>query len=181
PGLFLRVCRDDDLGRPRLEHLDRIAHGVRGIRVDDETVGGNPGLTELRQRALEPPTRGRAPRVLVDDVTGMRIADRREHGHEIRLPARDGVDQVRPRHGLVRDDQYVPHGDRASSSSCSRAPLNTACRAPGTPYSYGPPTICGISSKLKTGGGEDTCHSSVIACHGFASATGPRIQLTIAL
>ena len=48
-----------------------------------------------------------------------------------------------------------------------------ACRAFGTPYSYGPPTTCGISSKLKIGGGELTCHSSVSACHGFASAAGP--------
>ena len=56
-----------------------------------------------------------------------------------------------------------------------------ACFAPGTPYSYGPPTICGISSKLKTGGGDETCHSSVIARHGLAPAIGPRIQLTIAL
>ena len=45
-----------------------------------------------------------------------------------------------------------------------------ACRAPGTPYSYGPPTTCGISSKLNIGGGDETCHSSVRACHGFASA-----------
>ena len=59
--------------------------------------------------------------------------------------------------------------------------LSTACRAPGTPYSYGPPTTCGISSKLKIGGGEDTCHSSVRACHGFASAIGPRTQLVIML
>ena len=48
--------------------------------------------------------------------------------------------------------------------------LITAWRAPGTPYSYGPPTTCGISSKLKIGGGEVTCHSSVIARHGFPGA-----------
>ena len=53
----------------------------------------------------------------------------------------------------------------------------TAGRAPGTPYSYGPPTTCGISSKLKMGGGEETCHSSVRAPHGFEGAIGPRIQL----
>ena len=60
-------------------------------------------------------------------------------------------------------------------------PARIACRAPGTPYSYGPPTTCGISSKLKTGGGDETCHSSVIARHGFDSAIGPRAQLTITL
>ena len=57
----------------------------------------------------------------------------------------------------------------------------TACRAPGTPYSYGPPTTCGISSKLKIGGGEVTCHSSVSARHGFDSAIGPRVQLVMML
>ena len=47
------------------------------------------------------------------------------------------------------------------------------CWAPGTPYSYGPPTTSGTRSKLNTGGGEDTCHSSVSARHGFAVAGGP--------
>ena len=47
------------------------------------------------------------------------------------------------------------------------------CTAPGTPYSYGPPTTVGTRSKLKIGGGEETCHSSVSARHGFASARAP--------
>ena len=51
--------------------------------------------------------------------------------------------------------------------------LNTPCTAPGTPYSYGPPTTVGTLSKLKIGGGEDTCHSSVSARQGFAAARGP--------
>src|SRR5262249_91459 len=68
-----------------------------------------------------------------------------------------------------------------SSSSTTRSPLKTACFAPGTPYSYGPPTTCGISSKLKTGGGELTCHSSVCARHGFGGAGAPRVHETIML
>ena len=59
------------------------------------------------------------------------------------------------------------------SSSHVRSPLKTAWRAPGTPYSYGLPTTCGISSKLKIGGGDETCHSSVSARHGFAGAAAP--------
>ena len=55
----------------------------------------------------------------------------------------------------------------------SGAFLNTPCTAPGTPYSYGPPTTVGTLSKLNTGGGEDTCHSSVSARQGLASARGP--------
>jgi hypothetical protein len=62
-----------------------------------------------------------------------------------------------------------------------RAGERIACWAPGTPYSYGEPTTCGISSKLKTGGGELTCHSSVIARHGFEGAGGPFRQLVIML
>src|SRR3954447_25792262 len=54
--------------------------------------------------------------------------------------------------------------------------LNTPCTAPGTPYSYGPPTTVGRLSKLKIGGGEDTCHSSVSARHGLAVARGPPRQ-----
>src|SRR3954454_7831960 len=45
--------------------------------------------------------------------------------------------------------------------------------APGTPYSYGPPTTVGTRSKLKIGGGDDTCHSRVRARHGFAVARAP--------
>jgi len=51
------------------------------------------------------------------------------------------------------------------------------CTAPGTPYSYGPPTTVGTASKLKTGGGDDTCHSSVSDRHGLAGARGPPTQL----
>ena len=56
-----------------------------------------------------------------------------------------------------------------------------ACRAPGTPYSYGPPTTLGTSSKLKVGGGEETCHSIVFARQGLDSARGPKRQLTTML
>ena len=48
-----------------------------------------------------------------------------------------------------------------------------AWRAPGTPYSYGPPTTCGTSGKLKIGGGDSICHSRVIARHGLLPASGP--------
>ena len=56
-----------------------------------------------------------------------------------------------------------------------------ACRAPGTPNSYGPPTTRGTSGKLKIGGGELTCHSIVFARHGFPVARGPHRQLTTML
>src|SRR6476661_5585413 len=54
--------------------------------------------------------------------------------------------------------------------------LKTPWTAPGTPYSYGPPTTVGRLSKLKMGGGEDTCHSRVRAFQGFEDARGPPRQ-----
>src|SRR5205814_6193768 len=114
--------------------------------------------------------------VLVDDVAGRRGVDRRQHGDEVDAGgglAADGVEQLVARDRLVGDDEDVAHVVRASSRSATRSPPKTACCAPGTPYSYGPPTTCGISSKLKSGGGEGICHSSVIARHGFGPAAGP--------
>src|SRR3954470_23360848 len=71
----------------------------------------------------------------------------------------------------------VPAGAGATSPGF----LNTPWTAPGTPYSYGPPTTVGTVSKLNTGGGGETCHSSVRARHGLASARGPPRQLAIML
>src|SRR5205085_11857387 len=112
--------------------------------------------------------------VLVDDVPRGGRVDRCDHGDEVAVPERTAqrLEQVAARRGLVGDHERVRHGARAPSRE--RSPLKIACRAPGTPYSYGLPTTCGISSKLKIGGGEETCHSSVSARHGFAAAAGPR-------
>src|SRR5688572_31097756 len=172
---------DDDLGHLRLEHRDRVAHSVRRLCLDDEAVSRHSGFTQSLERPVEPPAGGRAARVVVDNVPLVRMAHRGEDGDQLGRPTLDRLDQARPGDSFVRDHEEMTHGALASSSSRSRAPLNTACRAPGTPYSYGPPTTCGISSKLKIGGGEETCHSRVIARHGFPGARGPRSQLTIML
>ena len=94
-----------------------------------------------------------------------------------------------PGDGLVGDDQDVawllvahsvctgggapPPPAGAGCAGVGAFSLKTACTAPGTPYSYGPPTTVGTSSKLKIGGGEDTCHSIEWARHGLAAAFGP--------
>src|SRR5262249_10253464 len=102
-------------------------------------------------------------------------------------PSSERLAKPLPGHRLVGDDEHVAQPGlahfRASTSSRCRvlAPLNTPCCAPSTPYSYGPPTTCGTSSKLKIGGGDETCHSSAIDRHGLAGALGPRAQLTIML
>src|SRR3712207_1467648 len=71
----------------------------------------------------------------------------------------------------------------AAPAGCSTgAPsLSTPWTAPGSPYSYGPPPTVGTVSKLKIGGGEETCHSSVSARHGLAAARGPPRQLDTTL
>src|SRR5439155_21744431 len=143
--------------------------------------GGDAGLSQRLQRGLQPAARRGTPRVLVDHVALPRLVDRRNHGHAQRpllASPLQRVDQALPGDGFVRDHQHVPLlAHRTGTSSVVRSPSKTACRAPGTPYSYGFPTTCGISSKLKTGGGELTCHSSVSDRHGFAAAAGPKRQL----
>src|SRR5207302_11296258 len=98
--------------------------------------------------------------------------------------AREQVDERRRDGGLVRDEQDVARGlvvHGTGTSSVVRAGARIACCAPTTPYSYGEPTTCGISSKLNVGGGEVTCHSSVIARQGLPGAIGPLRQLVIML
>src|SRR5271157_6301746 len=94
----------------------------------------------------------------------------------------DRIDQRPAAQRFVRHDQDRGHsrrsewlGDKvpAATGLTSAGGLKIPCTAPGTPYSYGPPTTVGTVSKLKIGGGEDTCHSSVSARHGFAGARGP--------
>ena len=60
-----------------------------------------------------------------------------------------------------------------SSPPISSGAKTTAWRAPGTPYWYGPPTTCGVASKLKSDGGDETSHSSVRPRQGFQGALGP--------
>src|SRR5205823_13976059 len=97
------------------------------------------------------------------------------------LSALDRLDEPAPSDGLVGDDEKVHQCLISSVSVAARSPFRTAWRAPGTPYSYGFPTTCGISSKLKIGGGDETCHSSVSARHGFDSAGAPRRMLVTML
>src|SRR6478609_6517980 len=81
----------------------------------------------------------------------------------------------------LRAHGEVPATAGSGSRTSASSPPMIAWRAPGTPNSYGPPTTRGISSKLKIGGGEDTCHSIVFARHGFAAARGPYRQETYML
>src|SRR3954467_12629327 len=124
--------------------------------------------------------------LVVHDVAGLRLVLRAHDGHVERpqLLVRllgvlaNGLDQRTAADGLVRHHQdaerLLAHSRLpAGAGSSAWGVLNTPCTAPGTPYSYGPPTTVGTSSKLKTGGGDETCHSSVSARHGFAGARGP--------
>src|SRR5581483_6125486 len=172
----------------RLELVDAVAEDGDRIGLEGDAVGGNAFAAQLVERLVEAPTRRRASRVVVDDVALPRLCHGSQHRHANRtlLRARlDRLEQGVAARRLVRDHEQVTlvAGFCAHAwTSCSAgapvsAPERIACRAPGTPYSYGPPTTCGISSKLKTGGGDETSHSSVIARHGFPGAISPKRQL----
>ena len=75
---------------------------------------------------------------------------------------------------VIDSFSLVSAGDPAGCFSRATAGgWKMPCTAPGTPYSYGPPTTVGTRSKLKIGGGDETCHSSVRPRHGLAGARGP--------
>ena len=168
----LGVGRDDDL--VRLEDLAGVHRGRVGIRVHHLAGGLDVLVGELGDGELQPVLGRLAHRAVVDHVAVLGLVLGSDHeGLDLALglAALHGVDQRLAADGLVGYDEDLHSA--ATGSRFSAGALNTACCAPGTPYSYGPPTTVGISSKLKIGGGEDTCHSIVWARHGLAGAFGP--------
>ena len=166
----------------RLELRERVAHRIDRVGVDDEAVGRDPRLTQVVERLVEPaPGRG-APRVLVDDVpsrggfTGQTTV------------TWTGPASARRASALVRPRPRPSRSRRRGRGHVSVRPSRARGLDAGRPVEHRvprardavlvrAPTTCGSSSKLKYGGGEETCHSSVSERHGFASAFGPRTQL----
>src|SRR5919201_4416157 len=171
---------------------DPVHRGLIGIRIHHLAGRVDALLAQLGQRDGEPVLGRCAHELVVDHVAVPRLVLRADHDHvhgTLLGGLLHGLDQSAPADGLVCDDEDCLHavvvhsvftGGGAPPPAAVVAgtrSLKTPCTAPGTPYSYGPPTTVGTSSKLKTGGGEDTCHSSVCARHGLATATGPCRQL----
>src|SRR3954449_4305983 len=167
--------------------IDHQAPVGRVLGADDRHSDGSPSSTPL-DRLHEAPARDR----LVGDHQHVRRPARRAVGgsrlHHSRLGSPDSSPGSCPLEcplasplPLASPPPVVATSEAAGTVTFARSPLRTACTAPGTPYSYGPPTTCGISSKLKIGGGDKPCHSSVCARHGFAPASGPRAHETIML
>src|SRR5207248_2798601 len=138
--LLARMRRDDDLVRPLLELDERVPDSRDRIGLDDEARGGDALRAQRLERPLQPaPGRGAAG-VLVDDVALAGLVDRaddRDPERPLRAAALERPDQALAGDGLVGDHEHVLHRTGASSSSTTRSPLKTACRAPATPYSYG--------------------------------------------
>src|SRR5262249_28985089 len=161
--LLLGMRRDDDL--VRLELVDRVSQRGDRVALDDDSGRMHALAVEQVERLVEAAPGGRAAGVVVDNVTLPRAGYPRDRRHLAVAPRRIGGDEVcqRLRRGrLVRGPSDRLHAG-AWAVSCVRAGARIACCALGTPYSYGDPTTCGIWVKLKVGGGELTCHSSVSA------------------
>src|SRR5439155_25570276 len=157
----LRVGRDDDDVGPVM--VEGVHRGVERIGVHDLPVRLDADLAQLRERGRETVLRGVADRLVVHDVAGLRLVLRAHHRHVegagllVRLLGvlAHRVDQRPAPDGLVGDHQDAQRLlGHSLVPACSAAPagvLNTPCTAPGIPYSYGPPTTVGTSSKLNTG------------------------------
>src|SRR5919106_1817432 len=178
----LGVGRDDDLV------VVLLSQGVHdrgvGVGVHHLAVRLDARLVQQRQRHPEPVLGRLVHHRVVDHVAVLGLVLGADHVHVDLVPARagaHGVDQGLPRHRLVRDYEDALHSvgggapppPAGAGTPAGAFSLNTACTAPGTPYSYGPPTTVGTSSKLKTGGGDETCHSIEWARQGFPTASGP--------
>ena len=141
---------------------------------------GMPASRSARERlSSRRPGRGTA-RVLVDDVSlagSVTGAITRTSASPSRRPACAPSSSSSPSASRSRRRGSCAARSAWTTSSsfrrCARRRSAPRACAPGTPYSYGLPTTCGISSKLKIGGGELTCHSSVSARHGFAGGDRP--------
>ncbi len=143
-GAGLRVRGDDDLV------VVLVAERVhdRGVRVwvHHLAVGLDAGLAEQRDRHLHAVLGGVAHHRVVDHVAVLRLVLGADDVH-VRLAALgsalDRVDQRLPGHGLVGHDEDALHSlgggappPPAGAGTCAGAfSLNTACTAPGVPYS----------------------------------------------
>ena len=83
------------------------------------------------------------------------------------------VPQNKPRAGLVVYNESVFDAAQVRLDLALEVIRDMGIRAIGEVGDQDPFT----ASKLNTGGGEETCHSSVSARHGFAGARGPPRQL----
>src|SRR4051794_22292820 len=176
---------------------ERVHDGRVRVGVHHLAVRLDAGLAQERQRQFQAVLGGVAHVLVVDHVAVLRLVLRADHvGVDLLAlrPLPDGVDQRLTGDRLVGDDEGALHRSStgggappppagvATAPSCARSlSLKPACTTFGMPYSYGPATTVGISSKLNTGGGEDTCHSIELARHGLPTAAGPCRQEAIML
>ena len=120
--LLLRMGRDDDLGRLRVEHGDRVPDRIRGVGFDDETVRGDACLTQSRKRPVESAAGGGSSSVLVDDVALVGVADGSENGDQVGPalgPALERLDQARAGNRLVGYNKNVAQPTTPCSSGGS--------------------------------------------------------------
>src|SRR5262249_1842801 len=112
--------------------------GIERAAAVDASVGRDAGLAERSKRPVEPPAGRRAPRVLVDDVPGSRIAhrcDRDDPDRSSRGTALDGFDQLAAPHPLTA----APPPSARALPRARGGPTRGGARAAGPPTPHAPP------------------------------------------
>jgi hypothetical protein len=148
----LRMGGDDDLVVVAV--AERVHDGRVGIGVHQLARGLDAGLLELREGQLEAVERRVGDRLVVDHVAVLRHVLGADHVHRDRAllgVLLHGLDQRAPRDRFVGDHQELawlvvhsapdgggappPPAGAGAPTGAGSFSLNTACTAPGTPYS----------------------------------------------
>ena len=186
--------RDDDL----VDAVRRAIASMRGVeRVGVADLAGALDALVAHEREREVDAHLRASRARPrrrSRCRGAGASAGRRRGSARRPRAcalADRVEQLRAADRLVGEDEdrsaiVMPPSGSVSPAAATGVrlvapprPRAGRCRGPrrGRRTRTGRRRRSGTRSKLKIGGGEETCHSSVSARHGLASARGPPRQL----
>ena len=180
---------DDDLVDPAVAR-SRPSTALNGSWSPTSPVPSMPSSLHERQRQVDAHLRGVAHRLVVDHVAVARAGAAARRRGSARRPcaARSRIvsSSCAPPIVSLARTRYVRHdyalrlslgsaaGHRRGWSRLLGPRLEDAvhrARARRTRRGRRPPSA--RASKLKIGGGEETCHSSVSARHGLAAARGP--------
>ena len=182
------VRGDDDLVGPALG--DRVHRRQERVGVADFAGRLDPLAGDQRERQVDAHLRRFAHRLVVDHEArrGLALRHDQAEAHVALGRARaHGLEQLGAAERAVGDDEDLLHRVALRHSLGARAtpaPAPTVagvgvgakmpCTAPGHAVLVGTADDRRQRSKLKIGGGEETCHSSVMPRHGLPTRAGRR-------